>query len=70
MSLGGAGLSPLADKVMLTLVNKSDLVLMIGYDPIEMRLGWLDFVEDRSNLVDIGKTTPDHAMHHAGTRVT
>ncbi|MGZ2426385.1 thiamine pyrophosphate-binding protein [Rhizobium laguerreae] len=70
MSLGGAGLSPLADKVMLSLVNKSDLVLMIGYDPIEMRLGWLDFVEDRSNLVDIGKTAPDHAMHHAGTRVT
>ncbi|NKN02333.1 thiamine pyrophosphate-binding protein [Rhizobium leguminosarum] len=70
MSLGGAGLSPLADKVILTLVNRSDLVLMIGYDPIEMRLGWLDFVEDQSNLVDIGKTTPDHAMHHAGTRVT
>jgi len=69
LSLGGAGLSPLADQVLLGLVQKADLVLMIGYDPIEMRLGWLDFDRDASKLVDIGKTAPDHAMHHAGTRI-
>lgn len=70
LSLGGGGLSPLADKVLLALLEKSDLVLMIGYDPIEMRLGWLDFVADRSKLVDISNAPIDHAMHHAGTRIT
>ena len=40
LSLGGAGLSPLADAVMLGLIRRSDLILMIGYDPIEMRVGW------------------------------
>lgn len=70
LSLGGAGLSPLADKVLLALLEKSDLVLMIGHDPIEMRLGWLDFVADRSKLVDISNAPLDHAMHHAGTRIT
>jgi acetolactate synthase-1/2/3 large subunit len=70
LSLGGGGLSPLADKVLLALLEKSDLVLMIGYDPIEMRLGWLDFVADRSKLVDISNAPLDHATHHAGARVT
>lgn len=69
LSMGGAGLSPLADRVLLALVQKADLVLMIGYDPIEMRLGWLDFVSDPSKLVNISKTATDHAMHHAGTRI-
>lgn len=67
LSLGGAGLSPMADRILLPLVQKADLVLAIGYDPIEMRLGWLDFVADQTKLVDISKTAPDHAMHHAGT---
>ncbi|MBP1886610.1 thiamine pyrophosphate-binding protein [Sinorhizobium mexicanum] len=69
LSLGAAGLSPLADRVLLNLARESDLVLMIGYDPIEMRLGWLDFVEDPSKLVDITNAVSDHGMHHAGIRI-
>ncbi|MBN8954762.1 MULTISPECIES: thiamine pyrophosphate-binding protein [unclassified Rhizobium] len=67
LCLGGAGLSPMADRILLPLIQKADLVLTIGYDPIEMRLGWLDFVSDQSKLIDICNTVPDHAMHHAGT---
>lgn len=69
LSLGGAGLSPLADRILLDLVRQSDLLLLVGYDPIEMRLGWLDFVGDPSKLVEISNVAPDHAMHHAGTRI-
>lgn len=69
LSLGGAGLSPRADAILLPLVESADLVLAIGYDPIEMRLGWLDFVKDAAKLVEIAGAAPDHAMHHAGTRV-
>ncbi|QEE46646.1 thiamine pyrophosphate-binding protein [Rhizobium sp. WL3] len=69
LSLGGAGLSPLADAIMLGLIRRSDLILMIGYDPIEMRLGWLDPVMDPERIVEITAAAPDHAMHHAATRL-
>jgi acetolactate synthase I/II/III large subunit len=67
LALGAAGLSPLADAVLLPLARQADLVLLVGYDPIEMRLGWLDFVADPAKLVDMSSVLPDHAMHHAGT---
>ena len=69
LSLGGVGLSPLADNVMLGLMRRADLILMIGYDPIEMRLGWLDPVTDASRMIEITCAPPDHAMHHAATRL-
>lgn len=68
LSLGGAGLSPLADTIMLGLMGHADLILMIGYDPIEMRLGWLDPVVDAGKMVEMTAAAPDHAMHHAATR--
>ncbi len=69
LALGGAGLSPLADAVLLDLVRHSDLILMIGYDPIEMRLGWLDPVIEAERIAEITAAAPDHAMHHAATRI-
>ncbi|WP_245292562.1 thiamine pyrophosphate-binding protein [Rhizobium sp. 9140] len=65
LALGGAGLSPLADRLLLDLLGMSDLILLVGYDPIEMRLGWLDFVRNPQILVEITTATADHAMHHA-----
>ncbi|MFK0166576.1 thiamine pyrophosphate-binding protein [Rhizobium sp. NPDC090279] len=67
LALGGAGLSPRADRVLLALIQRADLVISVGYDPIEMRLGWLDFMDDPSRLVEISRARPDHAMHHAAT---
>ena len=40
LCLGGHGLSPLSDKVILPLLRESDCVILAGYDPIEMRDGW------------------------------
>ncbi len=67
-ALGAAGLSPQADKILLELMRASDLVLLVGYDPIEMRPGWLDPVSDPSLLVELGEGA-DHGMHHAGMRL-
>jgi acetolactate synthase-1/2/3 large subunit len=69
LALGGAGLSPLADAVLLPLFGRADLLLFVGYDPIEMRLGWLDPVSDPERIVEITAAPADHAMHHAGTRL-
>jgi len=40
LCLGGAGLSPLADQTLVPFVQSADLILCVGYDPIEMRPGW------------------------------
>jgi acetolactate synthase-1/2/3 large subunit len=69
LALGGAGLSPLADAVLLPLFERADLLLFVGYDPIEMRLGWLDPVSEPDRIVEITAAPADHAMHHAGTRL-
>ena len=70
LSLGAAGLSPLADRILFDLASQADLLLLIGYDPIEMRLGWLDFVDDPWKLIEVGRSPPDHGMHHAAIQVT
>ncbi|GAB5432087.1 MAG: acetolactate synthase large subunit [Epibacterium sp.] len=66
LCLGGAGLSPLADRHLLPLIEASDLILGIGYDPIEMRTGWRaawDATETR--VIDITPETNTHYMHQA-----
>lgn len=68
LALGAAGLSPLADRLLLPLVKQADLVLAIGYDPIEMRIGWMDFAPCDS-LVEITAMPADHGMHQAGLRL-
>ncbi|KUJ86203.1 acetolactate synthase [Ruegeria marisrubri] len=67
LCLGGAGLSPLADKHLLPLVEKADLILCLGYDPIEMRPGWREAWDpDRQRVIDISAAVNDHYMHQAG----
>lgn len=68
MALGGAGLSPKADRILLDLLAQADLVLALGYDPIEMRPGWVDPVP-ADRLIEITAAPADHAMHRAGQRL-
>ncbi len=65
LALGGAGLSPLADRELLPLLKAADLVLLIGYDPIEMRAGWLDPFSPDADIVEISACPSDHGMHGA-----
>ncbi|WP_170605078.1 thiamine pyrophosphate-binding protein [Ruegeria arenilitoris] len=67
LCLGGAGLSPLADKHLVPLVEQADLVLCIGYDPIEMRPGWREIWDpEEKRVIDISAVANDHYMHQAG----
>ncbi|WP_323776011.1 thiamine pyrophosphate-binding protein [Leisingera sp.] len=70
LSLGGAGLSPLADRHLLPLVREADLVLSLGYDPIEMRPGWRNAWDvETQNVIDIAPEANTHYMHQAGLNV-
>lgn len=70
LALGGAGLSPVADAILLPLVREADAVILAGYDPVEMRPGWQDaFDPDAQHVVDITQAPNTHYMHQASVNV-
>ncbi|TPE48183.1 thiamine pyrophosphate-binding protein [Amaricoccus solimangrovi] len=69
-ALGAAGLSPRADAALRELVDRADLMLLLGYDPIEMRAGWLDALGDPGRIVAVSAAPADHGMHTVGLAVT
>jgi acetolactate synthase-1/2/3 large subunit len=62
--LGGHGLSPLSDKYVLPYLQASDCILSIGYDPIEMRIGWRDPWAPEK-VIEFVAEVNRHDMHHA-----
>ncbi len=65
LCLGAAGLSPTADKFLLPLVKQSDLILLVGYDPIEMRSPWRDAWDRHTPVVEFASVPNTHYMHQA-----
>lgn len=66
LCLGGAGLSPRADTVLVPFVKDADLIICAGYDPIEMRPGWREIWDPAEvNVIDIAPVMNDHYMHQA-----
>lgn len=63
LALGGAGLSPKADGHLLPLINKSDCILLLGYDPIEMRINWREPWAKDAFVIDITPVLRTHGMH-------
>jgi len=66
LSLGAAGLSPKADEQLLSLLGKSDLVILAGYDPIEMRSGWRNPWSAGTRVIELSAVPNTHYMHQAG----
>lgn len=65
LCLGGAGLSPRADKILMPLIAEADMILLAGYDPIEMRAGWRDPWGDDTRVIEIAPVLRTHGMHRA-----
>lgn len=66
LALGGAGLSPKADAILLPLVQSADVILAIGYDPIEMRVGWqTPWDPTAQTVIDITAEPNHHYMHQS-----
>ncbi len=69
LSLGGAGLSPIADGILLPLIAASDCIILAGYDPIEMRIGWRDVVTPDHRVIDITAEGNTHYMHQSALNI-
>lgn len=65
LCLGGAGLSPKADRVLMPLMAKADCILLLGYDPIEMRIGWRNPWTSGQTVIEVTPVRRDHGMHRA-----
>lgn len=64
LALGGAGLSPLADRHLLPFVQSADVILCAGYDPIEMRVGWRNVWDPaRQTVIDVTAVPNRHYVH-------
>jgi len=67
LCLGGHGLSPLSDTIILPLLAKSDCIILAGYDPIEMRSGWIE-PWAAARAIDIAHVDIQHGMHGAAVK--
>ena len=65
MSLGGAGLSPKANKLLIPLVEKADVIILVGYDPIEMRSDWRNVWSEGCNVIEFSAQPNTHYMHQS-----
>jgi len=66
IALGGAGLSPVADSHLMPLIEASDLILLAGYDPIEMRHGWCDpWDPTEKPVIEFTASPHAHGVHSA-----
>ena len=64
LCVGSMALSPLGDKKMLPLVKEADLVILAGYDPIEMRPGWKKAWADDARVIEFSAAPNTHYYHH------
>ena len=65
-ALGGAGLSPKADALLMPLLQQSDCIVLIGYDPIEMRAPWREPWGDDARVIDLTPVVRQHGMYGVG----
>lgn len=63
--IGGAGLSPVADRALFKALHAADLILCLGYDPVEMRDSWIEPWDARTDSAEIGWAPNEHGVHRA-----
>jgi acetolactate synthase-1/2/3 large subunit len=65
LCIGAVGLSPKADAIVKPLIAAADLIILAGYDPIEMRQGWRQpWPADKAVIECVAEAMP-HGMHSA-----
>lgn len=65
LSLGASGLSPLSESLLLPLVQQAEVILLFGYDPIEMRPGWRNPWSSQCRVFEFGTLMNTHYMHQS-----
>ena len=65
LSLGAAGLSPKANRLLIPFMQRADLIILVGYDPIEMRSDWRNPWHKDIKIIELCAQPNTHYMHQA-----
>jgi acetolactate synthase-1/2/3 large subunit len=65
LSAGATGLSPVVDKIHMAHVREADLVLTIGFDPVELRSDWLNPWDEKKPTVNIDLLPNTHHVYRS-----
>ncbi|EPJ44924.1 MAG: acetolactate synthase AlsS [Osedax symbiont Rs2] len=65
LALGGAGLSPKANQLLMPFMQQADLIILVGYDPIEMRSDWRNPWNENIKIIELCAQPNTHYMHQA-----
>ena len=66
LCMGSVGLSPVVDTESMKLVGAADLLLLIGFDPIELRDAWLDAWPQSAAVLSIDWGAASHRIFPVG----
>lgn len=60
LCVGATGLSPVIDRIHMARIKDADLVLTIGFDPVELRSDWMAPWDERKRTVNIDLVPNTH----------
>ncbi len=63
LALGGTGLSPVVDRIHMEQVHDADLILTIGFDPVELRADWMAPWDATKRTVNIDLVANTHHVY-------
>jgi acetolactate synthase-1/2/3 large subunit len=66
LCLGATGLSPVIDKIHMGAIRDADLVLTIGFDPVELRSDWMNPWDEKKRTVAIDLVPNTHLVYRTG----
>ncbi len=59
---GAIALSPIVDEASLALIRAADLLVLVGFDPIELRDAWLDAWEPHQGVLSLDWSVQSHRI--------
>lgn len=66
LCIGAVALSPIVDDVSLRFIREADLVVLIGFDPIELRDAWMDAWAPQQDVISLDWTPQTHRIFGCG----
>jgi acetolactate synthase I/II/III large subunit len=65
LCIGATGLSPVIDKIHMTELRDADLVLTIGFDPVELRSDWMYPWDEHKRTINIDLVPNTHHVYRS-----
>jgi acetolactate synthase-1/2/3 large subunit len=69
LCVGAIALSPRADALVRPLIQAADVVLLAGYDPVEMRASYARPFATHTRVIELAAAPREHDMHDAQLQI-